>query len=93
MQVAKSNQYKKIIDTLQNFLPAKQDQPQQSVERLTPAQQTLAFIHGLSSSLNNQRSVTCTPQPSQINSTVGKLTKALLDPPLFTNGKDTSIDQ
>ena len=92
-QVAKSNRYEKIIDTLQNSLPAKQDRPQQSIERPTPAQQTPAFVHGLSPSLNNQRSVTRTPQPSQIGSTVGKLTKALPDPPLFTNGKDPSIDQ
>ena len=78
---------------LQNSLPAKQDRPQQSIERPTPAQQTSAFVHGLSPSLNNQRSVTCTPQPSQIGSTVGKLTKALPDPPLFIDGKDPSIDQ
>ena len=63
-QVAKSNQYKKIIDTLQNSLPAKQNRPQQSIERPTPAQQTPAFVYGLSPSLNNQRSVTRTPQPS-----------------------------
>ena len=37
-QVAKSNQYEKIIDMLQNPLSAKQDQPQQSVEKRTPAQ-------------------------------------------------------
>ena len=93
MQVVKSNRYEKIIDTLQNSLPAKQDRPQQSIERPTPAQQTPAFVHGLSLSLNDQRSVTCTPQPSQISSTVGKLTKALPDPPLFIDGKDPSIDQ
>ena len=52
-QVAKSNRYKKIIDTLQNSLPAKQDQPQQSIERPTPVQQTPTFVHGLSPSLNN----------------------------------------
>ncbi len=33
------------------------------------------------------------PQPSQIGSTIGKLTKTLLDRPLFTDGKDLSIDQ
>ncbi len=91
--VAKSNRYEKIIDTLQNSLPAKKDQPQQSIERSTPAHQTPAFFHGLSPSLNDQRSVTRTPQPSEISSTVGKLTKALPDPPLFTDGKDPSIDQ
>ena len=32
-------------------------------------------------------------QPSQIGSTMGKLTKALSDPLLFTDGKDLSIDQ
>ena len=78
---------------LQNSLLAKQDRPQQSIEEPTPAQQTPAFVHGLSPSLNNQRSITRTPQPSQISSTVGKLTKALLDLPLLTNGKDPSIDQ
>ncbi len=36
-QVAKSNQYKRIIDMLQNSLSTKQDQPQQSIERPTPA--------------------------------------------------------
>ena len=38
---------------LQNSLPAKQDQLQQSIERPTPAQQTPAFVHGLSSLVNN----------------------------------------
>ena len=33
------------------------------------------------------------PQQIQICSTVGKLTKVLLDPPLFTDRKDLSIDQ
>ncbi len=93
MQVAKSNRYERIIDTLQNSLPTKQDQPQQSIERPTPAQQTPAFVHGLSPSLNDERLVTHTPQPSQIGSTVGTLTKALSDPPPFTDGKDPSIDQ
>ena len=78
---------------LQNSLPAKQARLQQSIERPTLAQQTPAFVHGLSPSLNDQRSVTRTPQPSQISSTVGKLTKARSDPPLFTDGKDPSIDQ
>ena len=63
-QVAKSNQYKKIIDTLQNSLSAKPDQPQQSIERPTPVQQTSAFVHSLSPSLKDEHSVTCTPQPS-----------------------------
>ena len=93
MQVAKSNRYKKIIDTLQNSLPAKQDRPQQSIKRPTPAQQTPTFVHSLFPSLNDQHSVTRTPQPSQIGSTMGKLTKALPDPPLFTDRKDPSIDQ
>ncbi len=62
-QVAKLNQYKRIIDILQNSFPTKQDQPQQSIGRLTPAQQIPAFVHGLSPSLNNQRSVTHTQQP------------------------------
>ncbi len=37
-QVAKSNWYERIIDTLQNSLPTKQDRPQQSIERSIPAQ-------------------------------------------------------
>ncbi len=36
-QIVKSNQYEKIIDMLQNSLPIKHDQPQQSIKRLTPA--------------------------------------------------------
>ena len=52
-QVAKSNQYEKIINILQNFFPAKKNQPQQSIKRPTPAQQTPAFVHGLSPSLND----------------------------------------
>ncbi len=82
-QVAKSNRYKRIIDTLQNSLPTKQDQPQQSIERPTPAEQISAFVHSLSPSLNDQHSVTHTTQPSQIGSTIGKLSKALPNPPLF----------
>ncbi len=66
---------------------------QQSIEKPTPAQQTPVFIYGLSPSLNNLRSVTHTPQPSQIGSIVGKLTKTLPDPLLFTDRKDPSIDQ
>ena len=92
-QVAKSNRCEKIIDTLQNSLFAKQDQSQQLIKRPTPAQQIPAFIHGLFLLLNNQHSVICMPQPSQIGSTVGKLTKALLDPPLYTDGKNPSINQ
>ena len=92
-QVAKSNRYEKIIDTLQNSFPAKKDQLQQSIERPTPVQKTPAFVHGLSPSLNDQHLVTHTPQPSEIGSTLGKLTKALPDPPLFTDRKDPSINQ
>lgn len=36
-QVAKSNQYKNIIDMLQNSFFAKQDHPQQSIERTISA--------------------------------------------------------
>ena len=93
MQVIKLNQYEKIIDTLQNSLSAKKNQPQQSIKRSTPAYQTPNFVHGLSPLLNDQRSVTCMPQPSEISSIISKLTKALPDPPLFTDGKDPSIDQ
>ena len=92
-QVAKSNQYKKIINILQNFFLAKKNQPQQSIKRPTPAQQTIVFIHGLSPLLNDQHSVTRTPQLSEIGSTIDKLTKALFDPTLFTDEKDLSIDQ
>ena len=52
-QIAKSNRYKKFIDTLQNSFPAKKDQLQQSIKRPTPVQQTPAFVHGLSPSLND----------------------------------------
>ena len=93
-KVAKSNRYEKIIDTLQNFFPTKKDQPQQSIERPTPVQQTPVFVHGLSPSLSNdQCSVTRTPQPSEIGSTLSKLTKVLPDSLLFTDGKDPSINQ
>ena len=78
---------------LQNSFPAKKDQPQQSIERPIQIQQTPAFIHGLFPLLNDQHSVTRTLQPSEIGSTLGKLIKALLDPPLFTDGKDPSIEQ
>lgn len=77
---------------LQNSLLIKQDQYQQSMKRQTLIQQTLAFVHNLFPSLNNQHSVTHTPQPNQIGSTVSKLTKVLPDLLLFTNRKDPFID-
>ena len=77
---------------LQNSLPTKQDQSQQSIEKLTPVQQIPAFVYNLSSSLNNQRSITYTSQSSQIGFTVSKLIKALFDLLLFTDEKDSSID-
>ena len=92
-QVAKSNQYEKIINMLQNSFSAKKDQLQQSIKRPTPIQQIPGFVHDLSPSLNDQYSVTCTPQPSEIGSILGKFTKVLSDPPLFTDGKDPSPDQ
>ena len=52
-QVAKFNWYERIIDMLQNSFPAKKDQPQQSIERPTPAQQTPTFAHGLSPLLDD----------------------------------------
>ncbi len=78
---------------LQNFLPTKQDQLQQSIEKPTLAQQIPAFVHSLSPLLNDQRSVTHMPQLSQIDSTIDKLTTALPDPLLFTDEKNSSIDQ
>lgn len=81
-----------MIDSLQNSLLAKKDQTQQSIEKLTLAQQSPVFVHGLSPSLNDQHLVTCTPQSSEIGSTVSKRTKALLDLPLFIDKKDPSID-
>ena len=62
------------------------------MKKPTLAKQTSAFVYDLSPSLNNQRLITRTPQLSEISSTVGKLTKALPDPPLFTNEKDQYID-
>ncbi len=93
VQVAKSNWYERIINTLQNSLLIKQDQPQQSIERPTPAQQTPAYVHDLSLSLHDQHSVSHMPKPSQIGSTIGKFTKTLPDLPLFIDVKDPSIDQ
>ena len=78
---------------LQNYFLAKKDQSQQSIQKPTLAQQIPAFVYSLSLSLNDQRSATCMPQPNEIDSTIGKLTKVLPDPPLFTDGKDPSIDQ
>lgn len=93
VQIVNSNRYEKMIDLLQNSLPAKKDQPQQSIKRNTPAQQSSTFVYGLFPSLNDQRLITRMPQSSKIGSIIGKFTKALLDPPLFTDGKDLSIDQ
>ena len=60
-QIIKLNRYKKIIDTLENLFPAKKNPPQQSIERPTLAQQTSAFLHSLSHSLYDQRSITHMP--------------------------------
>lgn len=92
-QIAKSNQYKKIIDTLQNFFFTKQNQPQQSINKLTLVKQIPTFVYNLSSSFNNQRSVICMPQPSEIGFIIGKLTKALPDLALFIDEKDLFINQ
>ena len=76
----------------QNSFSTKKDQTQQSIKKPTPAQQISTFVYGLSLLLNDQRSVTRMPQPIEIGSTVGKLTKALTDLPLFTDRKNPSID-
>ena len=93
MQVAKSNCYKKMIDMLQNSLFTKKNQPQQLIKRSIPAQQSPVFVYSLFSLLNDQRSVTCMPQPSEIDSNIDKLTKTLPNRVLFTDRKNLSIDQ
>ena len=77
---------------LQNSFFAKKYQPQQSIKKLTPIQQTPAFVHSLSFSLNDQRLVICMSQLSEINSTLSKLTKVLPEPPLFIDRKNLSIN-
>ncbi len=96
-QAKKLKRYEKMIDKLQNAASVKPDIPFPSVEKPTH-QHHPVFTHALSPQAN-------TPRPSRqpiIQTThteskdglpgFGKLTKALPDPPIFTDGKDPSID-
>ena len=98
-QTVKVKRYEKMIDALQSSASAKPDKPLPSVERPIDKRGS-TFTHALSPLVNRQ-----TPSESQRptrNTHIGsddgsfgsgKLTKALPDPPIFTDGKDLSIDQ
>ena len=87
-----------MIDTLQNTASITPDTPLASVEQSTH-QRHPVFTHALSSQANTpipsrQSTIQTTHTGSENGSTGnGKLTKALPDPPIFTDGKDPSIDQ
>ncbi len=91
--------YEKMIDALQSLVPLKPDIPLPSIKRPID-QRGSVFIHALSPLVNRRPSSisqwpTCnTNTGSDVGSLgSGKLTKVLPDPPIFTDGKDPSIDQ
>ncbi len=98
-QNVKVKRYKRMIDVLKSLVPLKPDISLPSIERPID-QHGLVFTHTLSPLVNRQP-----PSESQrptCNTYIrsddgffrsGKLTKALSDPFIFTNGKDPSIDQ
>ena len=98
-QTVKVKRYEKMIDVLQNSVPLKPDIPLPSIERSID-QRGPAFTHALSPLVNrrppseSQRPTRNTHTGSD-DSSLGsrKLTKALPDPSIFTDGKDPSIDQ
>lgn len=98
-QTIKVKRYEKLIDALQNSASVKPDTPLPSIEKPTP-QRGPTFTHALSPQANtprpseSRRPIRTTHTGSEDGSTgFGKLTKALPDPPIFTDGKDPSIDQ
>ena len=98
-QTVKVKRYERMIDTLQSSVPLKPYILLSSIERPTD-QRGSAFTHALSP-IVNRRPPSVSQQPtcnthtgSDVGSLgSGKLTKALPDPPIFTDGKDPSIDQ
>ena len=97
-QAKKLKQYEKMIDTLQNTASITLDTPLASIKQSTH-QRHPVFTHVLSSQANTpipsrQSTIRTTHTGSENGSTGnGKLTKALPDPPIFTDGKDPFIDQ
>ena len=98
-QTVKVKRYEKMIDALQSSAFAKPNKLLPSIK--SPIDQCgSTFTHALSLLVNNQsqskskrltRNTHTRSDDGSFGS--GKLTKALLDPPIFTDGKDPSIDQ
>ena len=98
-QTVKVKRYKKMIDALQSSVFAKTDKLLPSIE--SPIDQRgSTFTHALSPLVNNQsrsesKRLTRNTHTGSDDGSFGsgKLTKALPDPPIFTDGKNPSIDQ
>lgn len=97
-QAKKLKQYEKIIDNLQNATSVTPDTSLASVEQSTNQRHSV-FTHALSAQANNsipsrQPTIRTTHTGSETCANAnGKLTKALPDPPIFTDKQDSSIDQ
>ncbi len=98
-QTVNIKRYEKMINALQNSVPLKSDIPLPSIKRPID-QRGPAFTHVLSPLVNRRppsesqrptRNIHTRSDDSFLGS--GKLIKALPDPPIFTDGKDPSIDQ
>ena len=98
-QTVKVKRYEKMIDALQSSAFAKPDKPLPSIE--SPIDQRgSTFTHALSPLVNNQsrsenKRPTRNTHTGSDNGSLGSgnFTKALPDPPIFTDGKDPSMDQ
>ncbi len=98
-QTVKVKRYERIIDALQSLVSPKPDIPLLSIKRPIN-QRGPAFTYALSP-LVNRRPPSKSQRPTRNIYTrsddgsfgFGKLTKALSDSPIFTDGKNQSIDQ
>ena len=88
-----------MIDALQSSAFAKLDKPLSSIKSFID-QRGSTFTHALLPLVNNQsrsesKRLTRNTHTGSDDGSFGsgKLTKALPDPPIFTDGKDPSIDQ
>ena len=98
-QTVKVKRYEKMIDALQSSVFAKPDKPLPSIESFID-QRGSTFTHALSPLVNNQsrsenKRPTRNTHTGSDNGSLGSgnFTKALPDPPIFTDGKDPSMDQ
>lgn len=93
----------RTIESLQSILSAKADQPFSSIERPAPQRPQPLSTHTMTPEVNDQdedthmllqhRPLSKTPLSEDDSVSHSRPTTRIPDPPIFTNGKDPTIDQ